>query len=93
METSLSHPADRHLVGGKSACFVRADDGGAAKGLYRWEGTDYSIFAGHAACAKRQARGDDGRKTFEQKQKTLASKLWEKREEWSTEGVKFTIQF
>lgn len=91
MHTSLAHPADRHLVGGKSACFVRADDGGAAKGLYRWEGTDYSIFAGHAACSKRQARGDDGRKTFEQKQK-----LWEKREEergeeWSTEGVKFTI--
>ncbi len=50
MDTSLSHPADRHLVGCEGACFVRADDGGTAKCLYRREGTDYSIFAGHAAC-------------------------------------------
>ncbi len=69
MDTSLSHPADRHLVGCESACFVRADDGGTAKCLYRREGTDYSIFAGHAACAKRQACGNDSRKTCEKEQR------------------------
>lgn len=66
---SLSHPADRHLVCGESARLVRADDWSTAERLHRWQGTDYGIFAGHAARAKRQASGNDGRKTCETERK------------------------
>ena len=43
-----THPADRHLVGGESACLVRAYDRGAAKSLDGGEAADNGILASHA---------------------------------------------
>jgi len=60
----VSHPGDRHLIGGQGSRLVRADDGGAAQGLHRRQAADDGVLLGHAAGAQGQAGGDDGGKTL-----------------------------
>jgi hypothetical protein len=56
--------ADGHLVGGQCSGLVRADDGGATKGLHRGQRADNSVLLGHTAGAESQASGDDGGQTL-----------------------------
>jgi len=61
----VGHDADDgHLVGGKCAGFVRADDVGAAQGLHGGQAADQDMAADHALHTKRQGNRDDGRQTF-----------------------------
>ena len=51
--------ADGHLVGGQGAGFVRADDGGATKGLHRGQRAHNGVLLGHTTGSQSQASGDD----------------------------------
>lgn len=53
-----------HLIFGKSACLVRADNSGASKSLHRLESSYNSIVLGHLSSSKSQASGDDSWESF-----------------------------
>lgn len=57
-------PADRHLVGGKSSGFIRADDWGATQCFHRWQGTHNGILLGHSSGSQGETGGDDSGQTF-----------------------------
>lgn len=64
LDSNITHPADRHLVGSQCPRLVRADNGGASQRLHRGQRTDDGVFLGHATGAQRQAGGDNSRQTL-----------------------------
>lgn len=60
-----AHLGHTHLVGGECASLIRADDGGAAKGLHGGQASDDGVLLGHTAGTKSQAGGDDSGQTWD----------------------------